>query len=141
MNPAPIGTRIQIISNTNFHNYRVGNFYRVHEVDGDGTFKAIDDLGVEGDFLRWSDCRPGGIGWEWLRSQLDARSLDLLSAFDGVENLSLREDVETIAVRSIPNLADAIVNLLPAVDEERERMENAPPPDDGNSGAFKNIEL
>lgn len=124
MNPAPIGTRIQVISNDSRHHYRIGGIYRVHQVDGDGTFKAIDDLGIEGDYLRWEQCRSVGIGWEWIREHLDSRSLDLLTAFDGLENLGLRDDVETKVITSIPNLADTILNLMPVVDEEMERLKN-----------------
>lgn len=125
MNPAPIGKRIQVVSNTNGHNYRIGNIYRVHYVDGDGTFKAIDDLGIEGDFLKWKDCQSVGIGWPWIRDHLDARSLDLLSAFDGIEGLRLRDEVETKVITSIPNLADAILEILPAIEDEREILNSS----------------
>jgi hypothetical protein len=130
MNPSPIGTRIQVVSNTNGHNYRIRNIYRVHQVDSDGTFKAIDDLGIEGDFLKWKDCQSVGIGWEWIREHLDARSLDLLSAFDGLEQLRLRDEVETKVITSIPNLADAILEILPAIEEEREILSRTHPNDD-----------
>lgn len=130
MNPAPIGTRIQVVSNNSHHHYRTGGIYRVHQVDGNGTFKAIDDLGIEGDYLRWEECRAVGIGWEWIRGHLDARSLDLLSAFDGLENLRLHDTVETTVITSIPNLADTILNLLPAVDEEMERLKRESPPEE-----------
>jgi hypothetical protein len=126
MNPAPIGTRIQVICK-NHHNYQVGRVYRVHQVDGDGTLKAIDDFGIEGDFLRWKDCQPVGIGWEWIREHLDARSLDLLSAFDGLDHLRLRDEVEAKVITVIPNLAGAILDLLPAVEEEMERLRNQAP--------------
>ena len=140
MNPVSIGTRIQVVSNSNHHNYRTGSIYRVHQVDGDGTLKAIDDLGIEGDYLRWVDCEPVGIGWDWIREQLDARSLDLLSAFDGLQNLRLRDDVENQVIASIPNLADSILSILPIIEEARDRAQNAPPRDD-DFDAFKNIEL
>jgi len=130
MNPAPIGTRIQVVSNNNHHNYRTGGIYRVHQVDSDGTLKAIDDLGIEGDYLRWGDCQPVGIGWEWIRGHLDARSLDLLSAFDGLERLRLRDEVETKVIASIPNLAEVILDLLPALDEQMERLRNSSAPED-----------
>jgi hypothetical protein len=127
MNPAPIGTRIQVVSNNNHHNYQIGNIYRVSQVVGDGTFKAVDGLSIEGDNLKWKDCQPVGIGWKWIRGHLDARSLDLLSAFDGLEHLRLRDEVETKVITSIPNLAEAILDLLPAVEEEWERLKNATP--------------
>lgn len=125
MTPVPIGTRIQIVSNSNQHKYRTGGIYRVHQVDSDGTFRAIDDMGVEGDFLLWDDCNPVGIGWKWIREHLDARSLDLLGAFEGLENLSLRQDVEIKVISSIPNLADQILDVLPEVEERSARMVSA----------------
>ena len=117
MNPAPIGTRIQVVANSNNHHYRVGGIYHVHQVDPDGTFKAACEAGVEGDYLKWSDCKPAGIGWEWLRGQLDARTLDLLSAFEGVELLSLRKDVEAQVISAIPDLSGRILQILPEVEQ------------------------
>lgn len=117
MTPSPIGTRIQVISNTNQHHYRVGSIYQVHQVDSDGTFKAIDDLGIEGDYLNWVDCEAVGLGWEWIRQHLDARSLDLLGAFEGLNNIRIRQDVESAVITSIPNLADTILAILPEVEE------------------------
>lgn len=117
MNPAPIGTRIRITGNSNSHHYRPGGVYRVHEVDDDGTFKAIDEYGTVGDYLKWRDCEPVGIGWEWLRTQLDARSLDLLAAFEGVEHLTLRPEIEAMLVSSIPRLDQAILGVLPGIEE------------------------
>lgn len=137
MNPAPIGTRIQVISNNHHHHYQTGGIYRVHQVDSDGTFRAIDDLGIERDFLRWEECRAVGIGWEWIRDYLDSRSLDLLSAFDGLENLRLRDEVETKIITSIPNLADTILNLMPMVEEEMERLKSATPNEEGME--FENL--
>jgi hypothetical protein len=127
MNPAPIGARIQVISNNSSHHYRIGCIYRVHQIDSDGTFKAIDDQGIEGNYIRWDESRPVGIGWDWLRDHLDSRSLDLLSAFNGLTNLRLRDGVETKIITSIPNLADAILNVMPVVDEEIERLRNHSP--------------
>ena len=120
MQPAPIGTRIQVVANNNNHHYSIGSVHRVHQVDSDGGLKAIDELGIEGDFLSWKDCEPVGLGWEWIREHLDAHSLDLLSAFDGLQNLRLRESVETTLIMSIPNLADTILRLIPEVEEALE---------------------
>ena len=139
MNPAPIGTRIQVLSNSNHHHYRIGGTYRVQHVEPDGNFKAIDDQGVEGDSLRWRDCRVIGLGWEWLRAHLDARSLDLLSAFDGVENLRMRQCVESRLITGIPNLAEAIRNKLPEVEAAlRTCQEAANPSDDDDDDAILN---
>ena len=136
MSPAPVGTRIRIIANHNHHHYRNGGIYRVHQDDGDGTFKAIDEAGVTGDYLRWEDCQRAGLGWEWIRGQLDARSLDLLGAFEGLENLTLRQNVETRLILGIPNLADRILHHLPgrvaAVPRRRRLALDGPPAAAGN---------
>ena len=116
MIPSPIGTRIRIIANSNSHHYRLGSIYQVHKVDDDGTFKAVDSQGVAGDYLRWRDCEPAGIGWEWLRTQLDPRSLDLLSAFEGVEHLQLLPEIEAKLVGGIEDLGANILAVLPAID-------------------------
>ncbi len=128
MNPAPIGTRVQIVANSNCHHYRINSVHRVHQIDSDGTFRAIDEFGIEGDFLLWADCIPVGLGWAWLREHLDARTLALLSAFDGLENLRLREDVETRVILADPTLADTILRILPEV-EEALAIPNHPNPD------------
>lgn len=134
MTPAPIGTRIQVIANRNNHHYRVGSIYRVSHVDSDGTFKAVDENGIEGDYLRWRDCEAVGLGWEWLRDHLDPRSLDLLSAFDGLQNLRLRHEVESRVILAIPKLADEILTLLPEVEQAlanfKESIESAEDDDD-----------
>ena len=106
MTPSSIGTRIQVLANQSGHHYSIGGIYRVSQIDPDGTFKAVDEFGIEGDFLKWKECQPVALGWDWLRKHLDPRSLDLLSAFDGLQNLQLRENVESKIILSMPNLAE-----------------------------------
>jgi hypothetical protein len=120
MHPVPAGTPILVSHNSNNHCYKVGHVYRVQKVDSDGSFIAVDSHGCTGDWLKWIDCEPVGTGWDWLRGQLDARSLDLLSAFDGVESLQLRTEVESHVIASIPNLADVILNILPSINANAE---------------------
>lgn len=121
MIPAPAGTLILVKRRSNSHNYTIGRVYRVLQSHPDGTFIAVDSQGDEGGWLKWIDCEPVGTGWEWLRGQLDARSLDILSAFDGVESLRLREAVETAVIISIPNLQDAIIDVLTALEAARQK--------------------
>jgi hypothetical protein len=137
MKQALTGTRIKVIANSNSHNYQVGGVYRVHDVDDDGTFRATDDDGRVGDYLKWMDCEPVGLGWDWLRTQLDGETLDLLTAFEGVEHLTLRSDVEAMLISAIPHLDSAIREVLPVLensadsalmqgeDEEEEEEEQA----------------
>jgi len=125
MTPVSIGTRIQVLANSNSHHYRIGSIHRVLQVDSDGSFRAIDDQGIEGDYLKWRDCQAVGLGWDWIRGHLDAHSLELLSAFDGLQNLRLRESVESKVITSSPTLAETILKLLPEVDEANELHSSA----------------
>jgi hypothetical protein len=103
------------MQNSNNHGYGISRVYRVVKTHSDGTFIAMDSNGQHGDWIPWADCEAAGTGWDWLCGQLDARSLDLLSAFDGAECLQLRYDVEAWVIISIPNLAAAILDILPSL--------------------------
>ena len=114
--PLPIGTYVQVTDNLRCHNYQVGGIYQVKRVDSDGTFIAADAHGVEGDFLHWDDCKPIRIDWEWLRKHLDDRSHDLLTAFDGLHTLRLKEECSNSIILATLNLADRILHLLPTME-------------------------
>ena len=116
MNKYPIGTRIRITSNHNNHDYQIGGIYRVHKIDDFGCFSAIDEKGNIGKLAQWRDCERVGIGWEWLRTQLDERSLALMSAFVGTEHLTLKPEVESHLLLSLPQLDEAILRVLPEFD-------------------------
>lgn len=117
MTRLPVGTRIRITGNSNNHSYRIGAIYRIHHDTGFGCFSAIDENGDIGTHAQWKDCERAGIGWEWLRTQLDPRSLELLSAFVGVEHLTLKPEIENQLVLSLPALDEAILRVLPAIEE------------------------
>ena len=44
MKPAPVGTRIRVISNAFNDAYSVGGVYTVKYIDDDGTFRAVPRL-------------------------------------------------------------------------------------------------
>lgn len=113
MTPYPVGTRIRIISNHSNHDYQIGGIYRIHQIVDFGCFSAIDDQARIGKLAQWRDCERVGIGWEWLRTQLDERSLALLSAFVGKEHLTLKHEVESKLLLALPQLDDAILRTLP----------------------------
>jgi hypothetical protein len=138
MYPVPVGTPVFVTSNSNDHSYAIGRVYRVHKVDTDGSFIAVDSFGHEGDWLKWVDCEVLGTGWDWLRGHLDARSLDLLSAFDGVESLRLRMDVETHVITSLPHLADVILNILPSINAAADGTQKGEP-DEADELDFSSI--
>jgi len=122
--PFQVGTRIRITRNSSNHDYRIGAIYRVHQDGNFGLFSAIDEKGNIGQLAQWKDCERAGIGWEWLRTQLDPRSLELLSAFVGVEHLTLKPEIENQLVLSLPDLDEAILRVLPAI--ENTRTQNTP---------------
>ena len=120
------GARIRVISKSNPHQYQLGGVYRVCQVDDDGTFRAASEGGWVGDFLQPEDCEIFGIGWDGLRHQLDAHALDLLRAFEGLDSLTLRSDVEAALIASIPDLEKAVFGVLPRLDEELAALQNTP---------------
>ena len=124
MSRLPVGTRIRIIGNSSNHHYRIGAIYRVHQDGNFDLFSAIDEKGNIGHLAQWKDCERAGIGWEWLRTQLDPRSLELLSAFTGVEHLTLKPEIENQLVLSLPDLDEAILRVLPAI--ENTTSQNTP---------------
>lgn len=115
MNRLPVGTRIRIIANHSHHDYQIGAIYRIHQDSGFDCFSAIDEHGKIGRLAQWQDCERAGIGWEWLRTQLDARSVALLSAFVGIEHLTLKPEIENQLVLSLPDLAEAILRVHPTI--------------------------
>lgn len=124
MSRLPVGTRIRITGNSSNHAYRIGAIYRVHQDGNFDLFSAIDEKGNIGQLAQWKDCERAGIGWEWLRTQLDPRSLELLSAFTGVEHLTLKPEIENQLVLSLPDLDEAILRVLPTI--EKPASQNTP---------------
>ena len=112
--PLPEGTRIRVIARFDRHNYLPNETYTVVRVDAnDQTLVAKDDFGEEGHWIRWSDCaQHAEIGWEWLKTKLPAEALDLLSAFDGLESLSLREDIRNHLITKMPDLKNRVLGAL-----------------------------
>jgi hypothetical protein len=116
--PFKEGNKIIAIGGFGHHGYEPGRYYTVISVDSsDQTVKAKSNTGSEGGWIKWCDCKKANdIGWDWLKTVLPAEALDLLAAFDGVENLLLREDLRNRLVMQIPALHDKILGAL--ADEE-----------------------
>ncbi len=106
------GQRIRAVRGFALHSYEPGRVYTVVATDpNDQTLRAVDATGTEGTWIKWSDCvKANEIGWDWLMTALPAEALDLLAAFDGLENLSLRDDIRNRLVMRIPNLMDQILD-------------------------------
>jgi hypothetical protein len=131
--PFKTGDRIRATSAFGHHSYEPGRLYFVTCIDdSDQTLKARDATGNEGNWIKWCDCKKtADIGWEWLKTVLPAEALDLLAAFDGLESLSLREDLRNRLVLQIPGLHDKILSAMadeetqvPASIEETEKFDD-----------------
>lgn len=114
--PFPKGTRIRATANFGRHNYQPNETYTVARIDpNDQTLIAKDSSGEEGNWIRWADCsRHEDIGWDWLKTKLPAEALDLLSAFSGLEGLTLREEIRSHLILKIPDLKNRIFEALEA---------------------------
>ena len=124
--------RIRPVSNFGRHSYQQGKTYTVVTVDSnDNTLRARDSLGEEGNWIRWSDCQiDEEIGWNWLKQMLPAEALDLLSNFDGLDQLSLSEDVRTQLILGIPDLKNRILAVREEMESSSIAKVTAGDPDD-----------
>lgn len=112
MKPASIGTRIRVIRNQYNHSYVVGRCYRVAHVDHDGTFKAADESGTIGNWLRWEECEPAGPStWARIAADLPAELVQFLSCFDGISEISLKERVIDTILGTMPDLHEQLATL------------------------------
>ncbi len=119
MNPVPVGTRIRVVGKSNDHSYDVGQVYTVALVDSDGTFRARDAAGKTGNWLRWTDCEPvTQIGWKYIQEVLPPEVIEFLEAFDGVDNLVLRDEVKDEILAKLPSLQDEILAASRKIREE-----------------------
>lgn len=107
----PLGSRIFVIGNVNNHNYIVGRAYIVAEIDDDGTLRARDpETGNVGNWLRWQDVDSvAPVGWQWARTVLPADVVLFLEAFEGIEQITLREPMKARLMQRLPSLFDAIL--------------------------------
>jgi hypothetical protein len=108
-----VGDKILITGNSNNHSYTFGDgdVYTVVSVDpNDNTLRAKDANGIEGDWIRWSDCKHfHGLGWEFIQSVLPAEVTNFLSVFTGIESVELRGDIKDGILKKLPNLHELIM--------------------------------
>jgi len=118
--PCPFkpGDRIRPIAMFDRHDYQRGETYEVVEIDcGDSTLRARDAGGGVRSWIRWQDCEAAGeIGWDWLKGQLPAEALELLSAFDGLQSLKLRQDVRIALINQVPALKERLLDACEALE-------------------------
>ena len=113
--------------------YEPGKTYTIVRVDsGDNTLVADDSNGIEGPWIKWTQCHPAGdINWSWLKTQLSADALELLSAFEGLENLRLKDEIRDQILLQLPGLKDRILRSQIQLEEQMDATdpsasENAP---------------
>ena len=112
MDPVPVGTQIRVVRNSNSHDYKLGQNYVVSMVDSDGTFKAKHPTtGEEGNWLKWGDCEMGGetIGWKFCQKVLPAESVSFLSCFEGIEQITLKNEIKDKVLLALPDLYERIL--------------------------------
>jgi hypothetical protein len=109
--------------------YECGKTYTIVRVDdNDNTLIAIDSDGKEGSWIKWESCiqADGEIGWSWLKGQLSADALELLSAFDGLETLRLKDEIRDHILLQLPGLKDRILHSQVQIEEEVHAISAAP---------------
>jgi len=110
MKPVPAGTRIRVLRNNSTHSYKVGEVYTVTYIDDDGTFKAADDRGRIGNWLRWSECEPVDESiWTKIAVDLPEPLVRFISCFDGIGEIALKEKVVDAVFAKLPDLHERIV--------------------------------
>jgi hypothetical protein len=110
MQPVPTGTRIRVLSNQFNHSYTIGCVYTVTHIDDDGTFKAADDKGRIGNWLRWSECEPAAPSiWSRVAADLPEPLVRFLACFDGIADITLKEKVIDAVLAKLTDLPERIV--------------------------------
>jgi hypothetical protein len=101
--------------------YDLNKTYTIATVDAsDNTLIAVDSNGNEGSWIKWDQCIDAGpnISWDWLKTQLPGEVLELLTAFHGLEILTLKPEVRDHILTQLPNLKDRILQAQIAMDEQ-----------------------
>jgi hypothetical protein len=109
--------------------YECGKTYTIVRVDeSDNTLIATDSEGKEGSWIKWDYCvqANGEIGWSWLKGQLSADALELLSAFENLETLRLKDEIRDHILLQLPGLKDRILNSQIQIEEESHAVHSAP---------------
>ncbi len=108
--------------------YECGKTYTIVRVDdNDNTLVATDSEGKEGSWIKWDYCVPATaeIGWSWLKGQLSADALELLSAFENLEMLRLKDEIRDHILLQLPGLKDRILHSQIQIEEEGHAVHSA----------------
>ena len=127
MKPTTPGTRIRVLRNHNNHTYTIGDVYTVSYIDDDGTFRAADDKGRIGNWLRWSECEPAGVStWSRIAADLPEPLMRFLCCFDGIGEITLKEKVVDAVLAKLPDLHERIVTVAATPVGEAATTSNRP---------------
>jgi hypothetical protein len=141
MNNPQVKQRIKVKRSSN--GYECGKTYFIVRVDpNDNTLVAADSQGKEGSWIAWALCELSAhdINWSWLKAHLASEALELLSAFEGLENLRLKDDIRDRILLQLPNLKDRILSAQVQLEEELQTSASTPgagdAEDDSNDSPF-----
>lgn len=127
MQPVPVGSRIRVVGNEHNHSYSVGCVYTVVQVDSDGTFRAADDNGRAGNWLRWGECEPAGITtWSRIAADLPDPLVRFLACFEGISDICINEKIVDAVLSRLPDLHERIVAAAATPTGERATSMNHP---------------
>lgn len=110
MKPATVGTRVRVLSNQCNHNYVIGRVYTVISVDStDNTFRAVDESGKRGNWLRWDEVGLAGPStWARIAADLPDQLVKFLSCFQGISDITLKETVLDSVLAALPETHERI---------------------------------
>ena len=107
-----VGLRVRVVANSNQHDYHVGQEYVVTQLEpARSAFRARHpETGVAGNWLVCADIvKLAELGWSWLRSMLAPEDVTLLEAFEGLDELELKDEVKAELIKRVADLKGAIL--------------------------------
>jgi len=106
------GMRVRVIESSPFDEYHIDQELVVEQVDtSDSTLRGRDpQTGKIGGWLHWHQVEQvgGRVGWDFLKTVLSPRTIELLSAFDGLQRLKLKNEVADEILLGVPDFEERI---------------------------------
>ena len=121
------GMRVKVIANSTDHEYTVGQTYTIKRIAySQGCCRLADSKGRTLNWCCFADLASNRqVGWDWLSANLPSETLKILSAFDGLDGLTLKEEIANALVSEITDLRQRILDVTesqsdpePATDAE-----------------------
>jgi len=99
--------------------YQADQVYTVVSVGtNNSTLMASDSTGRTGSWVRWDNTEPAiEIGFEFLKQHLPAASWELLSAFDGILQLRLKDEIRDQILITLPDLKTRVLLAQMTLDQ------------------------